>query len=608
MQRTPAHRSAAVPRETGGLSRVRRAPAAAAPTPAPHPMLRLQQAAGNQAVGRLLQAGLRPEHAPVVPIRGSTSRRANEAEADAAARAVAGAALTPLAAPDRAGLRPLPPRPAPAGLASGGAPLPEPARSRLEHAFGYDLGEVRLHDEALAQRLARRIGAAAFASGDHIAVAGPRFAPGHAQGEHILAHEVAHVIQTAQHPSAPAIHRYESPEHEDLGDAGLDDLLTFLETDAGAKWAKEHHLDAAKLVAQIKADPLKKAGGKIIAGTRKVGDKREAVGLTPGEIIALSGDFYASADDIAGAAKEPIAKLGDKSEIDKLREAIDQERRGQLKDANATYDAITKGRYIDLAKKNDVHFAPLNRAEWRRLHLQAMAEAAHAQDEDALQHALLVDTAGCHFLTDAYASGHLFKKDELLAAIDNHLNSNPLRTQNPEAQLYAGIVTLHGDANQLVLKAIHDRMNAEGFEIENAKGMKWKSFGDARLRDAPDTRRIASLAVFASRQQVYAARRGEKPDPAEVEALMPNDSTLEKATRQAIGYIPAAAADVQAVIYRGRDLAKTQFPFPLGAIVSSNLATIASPGRERQLLELEEASRTSNSGPRLAPQFTVVSW
>jgi hypothetical protein len=58
-------------------------------------------------------------------------------------------------------------------------------------------------------------------------------------------------------------------------------------------------------------------------------------------------------------------------------------------------------------------------------------------------------------------------------------------------------------------------------------------------------------------------------------------------------------------MYRGRKLAGTQFPAPLGMIIESNLATIANPGRARQLQDMEETSRTTGTGPRLAPQFTV---
>ena len=85
---------------------------------------------------------------------------------------------------------------------------------------------------------------------------------------------------------------------------------------------------------------------------------------------------------------------------------------------------------------------------------------------------------------------------------------------------------------------------------------------------------------------------------------MPNDATLDLATKRAIAYIPAAAADVQGLLYRGRKLASTRFPWPIGKIVESNLDTIAT--RARQLQGLENASRAKDLGPRLAPKFTIL--
>jgi Domain of unknown function (DUF4157) len=531
-------------------------------------------------------------------IRGSTQRETNEAEAERAAHSLAALSSANPAPREHEPPRPLP-RYSSAPPVSTGKKLPDPARHLFEHAFGYDLQSVRLHDDAVSGRVARGMGATAFAAGAQIVLDGP-------VSQHVLTHEVAHVIQSARQPAAPAIHCYESPEHEDLGDKSLDQLLDFLQTEEGKKWAKDRGIDPVKLAEQIKADPLKKAGGKITAGTRAIGTKgKKDVKLTPGEITALSGDFYKGPDEIASAASQPLEKEGDKNEVDKLLEAIDQERKGELPDANKAYEQITKGRYLDLAKSNDVHFAPLNRVEWRRLHVQAIAEAAASKDDHALQHALLVDASGGHFLTDSYAAGHLFDKGRLLAAIRLHLQARPLRTENPEAQLYAGIVTLSGNADQLVLKSIHDRMNNEGFDVTNAAGMKWRTFGDAQLAKAPDTSRIAALALFKSRQQIYAAQKGEKTDPKEVEALMPDDATIERATSQAIAYIPAAAADVQGVMYRGRSLASTQFPKPLGAVIESNLETIASPGRANQLRDLEKMRDETQSGPVLAPQFTL---
>jgi len=535
-------------------------------------------------------------------IAGSAQRETNEAEAEQAAQAF----MSDPVGPRRTDLRARPlPRYSSVAPPVAGRRLPDPTAHLLESAFGYDLSAVRLHDDATSGRVARGIGARAVAIGPQIVLDG-------SVGRHVLAHEVTHVIQSALQPAAPAIHCYESPEHEDLGDHSLGELLEFLQTDEGKRWAKDRGIEPAKLVAEIRADPLKKAGGMITVGRQHVegegGSRMEDVNLSPGEITALSGDFYKGPDDIAHAATQPSEKKGGKNELFQLLDAIEQERRGQLPDANKAYEQITKGRYLDLAKSNDVHFAPLNRKEWRRLHDQAIAEASTAKDERTLQHALLVDASGGHFLTDAYAAGHLFDKGRVVAAIRLHLQRQPLRTENPEAQFYAGIVTFSGNADQLVLKAIHDRMNHEGFDVTNAAGMSWRTFGDAQLAQAPDTSRIAALALFRSRQQIYTAQKGQAPDPAEVEALMPDNATIERATDQAIAFIPAAAVDVQGVMYRGRSLASTQFPVPVGVLIESNLSTIASPGRANQLRDLERASNETGSGPLLAPQFTLGSF
>jgi hypothetical protein len=553
---------------------------------------------GNLPIHRGMQSADRASGAhagAAAEIRGSTRREANEAEAERAAHSIRGLSHASLREHEPPAALPRSSSPAPAGRK-----LPDPTRGLLEHAFGYDLQSVRLHNDVMSARVARGMGATAFAAGTQIVMDGP-------VSPHVLAHEVAHVIQSALVPAAPAIHCYESPEHEDLGDKSLGELEDFLQTEDGKKWAKEHGLEPIKLVEQIKADPLKKAGGKITVGSRADGKKgKQDVKLSPGEITALSGDFYKGPDEIASAASQAPEKEGEQTEIDKLLDAIKQERYKKLSDPNKTYNEITKGRYLDLAASNDVHFAPLNRVEWRRLHMQAIAEAAKAgKDDRALQHALLVDASAGHFLTDAYATGHMFDKGKVVAAIRLHLQASPLRTENPEAQMYAGLVTASGNADQLVLKAIHDRMNNEGFEVTNPAGMKWRSFGDQNLAKAPDTSRIASLALFKSRQQIYAAQKGQQPDPQEVESLLPDDTTMERATSQAIAYIPAAAADAQGVMYRGRGVASTRFPKPLGAVIQSNLETIASPGRANQLLDMQRASEETGSGPRLAPQFTV---
>jgi len=76
-----------------------------------------------------------------------------------------------------------------------GNPLPEESRRRMEANFGRDLSGVRIHTDSLAVQLTRALRAQAFARGRDIYFNDGRFAPGSNQGDHLLAHEIAHTIQ-----------------------------------------------------------------------------------------------------------------------------------------------------------------------------------------------------------------------------------------------------------------------------------------------------------------------------------------------------------------------------------------------------------------------------
>jgi hypothetical protein len=85
--------------------------------------------------------------------------------------------------------------PASVAVPSAGAPLGEAERLRLEWGFGADLRAVRVHHDEPAAAAARAEGARAFTAGRDIYFGRDRFAPGTADGFHLLAHEVAHVLQ-----------------------------------------------------------------------------------------------------------------------------------------------------------------------------------------------------------------------------------------------------------------------------------------------------------------------------------------------------------------------------------------------------------------------------
>jgi uncharacterized protein DUF4157 len=113
-----------------------------------HPMLGLQESAGNRAVGRLLQ------HTPPY---------------------------------------------------DGGEPLHAGVRRSLEAAYHTDLGHVRLHRDASAADAAHELGAKAFTLGNDIWFGRGQYRPELPQSQYLLAHEVAHTLQ--QRGSGRAIQR-----------------------------------------------------------------------------------------------------------------------------------------------------------------------------------------------------------------------------------------------------------------------------------------------------------------------------------------------------------------------------------------------------------------
>jgi len=77
---------------------------------------------------------------------------------------------------------------------SGGAPLSSSARSYFEPRFGYDFGDVRVHTDAAAAQSARELGADAYTVGQDI-VFGAQRDPNTHDGQRVMAHELAHVVQ-----------------------------------------------------------------------------------------------------------------------------------------------------------------------------------------------------------------------------------------------------------------------------------------------------------------------------------------------------------------------------------------------------------------------------
>lgn len=260
-----------------------------------------------------------------------------------------------------------------------------------------------------------------------------------------------------------------------------------------------------------------------------VGDAR----LTFGEIICLAGDFFAHLDEeakdvfapawpalqgftrwlggdyrgqtLAGEAPHTIAAI-----LQVIRRGSPAGAIGEY--AALAYDGTVNSypvrRYLALASQNYCHFAnhsqpgapdPANEALslYLRYHRRALAEAAAAGGLEAkLGRALATEAFGCHFLTDAFASGHM---------------RVPRRYLGERFGILRGALKMSRD--------MHAEDNDQGLWVTPRRSSRprvvWRAYGDGRLLAPEAATHLAQVreAVRRSAGEVFAAFALRRRDP-----------------------------------------------------------------------------------------------
>ena len=93
-------------------------------------------------------------------------------------------------------------RSAPKGVASelkgtkgGGSALSDSIKSEMESGFGADLSNVRIHTNAKAESMNKKLNSQAFAHQNDIYFNKNKFDPNSKEGKRLLAHEITHTLQ-----------------------------------------------------------------------------------------------------------------------------------------------------------------------------------------------------------------------------------------------------------------------------------------------------------------------------------------------------------------------------------------------------------------------------
>lgn len=83
-------------------------------------------------------------------------------------------------------------------LQSAGRPLEDTTRKTMEVHFGHHFANIRIHDDSVAAQSARSVDARAYTVGRDIVFDAGLYAPDTRAGRHLLAHELAHVVQQSR--------------------------------------------------------------------------------------------------------------------------------------------------------------------------------------------------------------------------------------------------------------------------------------------------------------------------------------------------------------------------------------------------------------------------
>ncbi len=389
-------------------------------------------------------------------------------------------------------------------LGQPGRPLDASMRARMESLLGQDLGRVRAHSDPDSARSAQAVGARAYTVGTDIVLGEPGIAAGNAEGEMILLHELAHVMQQHFQTMSPDVASLgaSSPSLEADADAAMSSLLggraaAIREHTGGPAiqaWAGgEHKLigDKAAAKAAGKKRTASPFGQSMMSGSEQV--CRRPVDPTTN----LSAWILENSNPPPQVeTKEGRISFGDASryagDYDQTVEKLDEES-GVGKNDTKGFD---KGAEWKAAASNINHFYPLNHQEYRTHHELALQ---HARVGDRHK-AMLEEGFASHFLEDAFASGHMAPRalDRIHArdAVDERLNS-PWASMEDAADPAGTFLESEAGQGLTRTKNYHDQLNKVA--VDTTLG---RFHGDSEKNQWTQEYEVIAGVVAASLQQV----------------------------------------------------------------------------------------------------------
>ena len=284
--------------------------------------------------------------------------------------------------------------------------------------------------------------------------------------------------------------------------------------------------------------------------TNRTIDLGNGVVLSFGDLVALSGDEYATVDELVADTRTAegrarlLAAIRDDHIPDPVQVGLPEPTADQRSERFRTF--------LGLAAENVAHFNDAGEAvaAWRAGHATALDQAVAAGlGGDAAQHqlALAREAFAEHYLTDAFSGGHIRTPrpdiigwyranfgapvvDEFISRISNRLIEGLVAQISPQTnwpdfivrrrvretvgtRLAAAIAAAGGRAKindyfalgvaGVVSGPMHDLEGRRGVIVSSqAHPEPWVAYGDAHLGDSPTSRQEAETAILTATAQI----------------------------------------------------------------------------------------------------------
>ncbi|CAG0930516.1 hypothetical protein TFLX_01799 [Thermoflexales bacterium] len=347
----------------------------------------------------------------------------------------------------------------------------------------YDFGQVRVHTDAQAAKSARAVNALAYTVGRDVVFAAGQYAPGTATGQHLLAHELTHVVQQAN-PSGPApLQRQVDPAAPAPAAGGLTlEMLRQIARQlraAMAGWGTDEEAIYSALAGrtQDQVNEIARVYGEMYKGRDLLADLQDE--LNESEMKHLAIFSPTAAPGAEGTPAEQQAGLADM-----VAAQLDKAMKGSGTDEESIYAALTG--------RTPTERQAIKDAYQRRTRRALEADLRDELSRSELTHALMLLNQGLLESEDEIylamaglgtAEATLFRVLDTLAGNNADIEAMEGRYRQKYGDLIADLRgDLSGRDYQRALKVLGPVLQDVAFE-------------DCPMNTIPDTRKTVGLAI-----------------------------------------------------------------------------------------------------------------